>query len=103
MLISEVSHTRPPRLADLGGGCFAESTILQDEDLVVGLDGGEAVGDHEAGGIGAKVLESQVDESLGSVVERRGGFAGTEEGGDIEGLLMSSGFRLQPPSASGRR
>src|SRR5690606_24756675 len=61
------------------GAAFDDSALVHDEDLVGGLDGGEAVRDHEGGAAAAEVLESVPDEGLALGVEAGGGLVEDED------------------------
>lgn len=51
-----------------------ELTVFQDEDAVGVADGGQAMGDDNGGASYRNLLERALDEGLGLVVDRGGGF-----------------------------
>jgi hypothetical protein len=59
-------------LADLARG--------QDDQAVHGLDGAEAVGDHDGGAIGHEHAQRLLDEALALGVERDGGLVEYQDG-----------------------
>ncbi len=64
------------------GAALNDPALVQDDDLVAVPDGGEAVGDDQAGA--APPAQVPVDELLGQGVEGAGGLVQDEEAG-IEG------------------
>jgi len=59
---------------------FDDAALIQDEDLIGGLDGGEPVGDDDRGTPGESVCQSQLDEELGFRVKVSGGLVQDHDG-----------------------
>ena len=84
----------------LVGALLAELAFVHDEDGVGALDGGEAVGDEDAGAAGDHAGESGADAELGVGVDGAGGLVEDEDAGAVgegagEGdeLLLAGGER----------
>jgi len=59
---------------------FDDAALIQDEDLIGGLDGGEPVGDDHGGTSGQGVGQSLLDEELRFRVQMRGGLVQDHDG-----------------------
>ena len=67
----------------LVGAALAELALVHDEDGVGGLDGGEAVGDEDAGAAGDHAREGEADAVFGVGVDGAGGLVEDEDGGRV--------------------
>ena len=80
------------------GAAFDDLAAVDDEDLVGGEDGGEAVSDGEGGATGGEPSEGVLDEAFGAGVEGGRGFVEDQDAwvfedgaGDGDALLFAAG------------
>lgn len=59
---------------------FGDAAMFEDEDLICVADGGEAVGDDEAGAVGEEAVEGFLNEFFGGGIDAGGGFVEDEDG-----------------------
>ena len=85
----------------LVGAHLAELALVHDEDGVGALDGGEAVGDEDAGAALDHALEGAANAQLGVGVDAGGGFVEDEDAGvvgegagEVDELLLAGGERV---------
>ena len=79
------------------GALLHQAALVQHQDLVRGQDGGQAVGDHQAGAPGQQRLQRRLDERLALRVQMRGGLVQDQEArvlqdhaGDGQPLLLAA-------------
>ena len=78
-----------------------DAAFFEDEDVVHGAEGGEAVGDADDGAVFGEAVDGFLDFGLGLGIERGGGFVEDEDGrvadkgaGDGDALALAAGEAL---------